>query len=124
MILSVTAQVGAGMRPHVLSGTLLDVTDARRLHHAAEADSIAGLQAELVRMRESARTRELISQATGVLMERHKLTADEAGALLRRASQVAGRKLPEVASQLLYTGKLAGDVSPSVRHTPRQRLPA
>jgi hypothetical protein len=112
MILSVTTPVGHGSRSHVIAGTLLDVTDARRLHHAAEQDSIAGLQAELVRVLDTARTRELISQATGVLMERHKLTADEAAALLRRASQVAGRKLPEVASQLLYTGKLAGDVSP------------
>ncbi len=123
MILSVTAQAGHGARPHVITGTLLDVTDARRLHHAAQQDSIAGLQAELVRLLETARTRELISQATGVLMERHKLNADEAAALLRRASQVAGRKLPDVASQLLYTGKLAGNVSPSVRHTPRPRVP-
>ena len=124
MILSVTAPIGHGPRAHVIAGTLLDVTDVRRLHHAAEQDSIAGLQAELVRVLETARTRELISQATGVLMERHKLTADEAGALLRRASQVAGRKLPEVASELLYTGKLAGDVAPSARHTPRPRVPA
>jgi hypothetical protein len=123
MILSVTAHVGPGSRPLLVAGTLLDVSDARRLHHAAEQDSIAGLQAELVRVSEAARTRELISQATGVLMERHKVTADEAAALLRRASQVAGRKLPDVASELLYTGKLVGDVSLSALHTPRSRMP-
>ena len=105
-----------------MAGTLLDVSDARRLHHAAEQDSIAGLQAELVRVSQTARTRELISQATGVLMERHKVTADEAAALLRRASQVAGRKLPEVASELLYTGKLVGDVVAASRGTRRKRL--
>ena len=48
----------------------------------------------------------IVSQATGVLIERHKVTADEAMALLRRASQVCGRKLVDVASELLYTGKL------------------
>lgn len=124
MILSVTAHVGAGPRPLYVAGTLLDVSDARRLHHAAEQDSIAGLQAELVRVSQTVRTRELISQATGVLMERHKVTADEAADLLRRASQVAGRKLPDVASELLYTGKLVGDVSlRGERHTPRPRMP-
>lgn len=124
MILSVSAHVGPAGRPLFVVGTLLDVSEARRLHHAAEQDSIAGLQAELVRVSQTARTRELISQATGVLMERHKVTADEAADLLRRASQVAGRKLPEVASELLYTGKLVGDVSiRPERHTPRPRLP-
>jgi hypothetical protein len=125
MILSVNADLGPGRSPLVVAGTLLDVSDARRLHHAAEQDSIAGLQVELMRLSEAARTRELISQATGVLMERHKVTADEAAALLRRASQVAGRKLPEVASELLYTGKLIGDVSiHSLRRLARPQVPA
>jgi len=55
-------------------------------------------------------------------MERHKVTASEAAALLRRASQTAGRKLPEVASELLYTGKLVGDVAVSSRR-PGPRIP-
>ena len=111
MILSVSAHVGPDQRPLLVAGTLLDVSDARRLHHAAEQDSIAGLQAELMRLSARAQTRELISQATGVLMERHKVTADEAAVLLRRASQASGRKLADVASELLYTGKLVAEVS-------------
>jgi hypothetical protein len=111
MILSVSAHIGPDQRPMLVAGTLLDVSDARRLHHAAEQDSIAGLQAELMRLSASAEARELISQATGVLMERHKVTADEAVAVLRRASQVSGRKLADVASELLYTGKLLAEVS-------------
>ncbi len=124
MILSVSAHVGPAGSPVFVAGTLLDVSDARRLHHAAEQDSIAGLQAEVVRLSRTAEARELVSQATGVLMERHKVTADEAASLLRRASQAAGRKLAEVASELLYTGKLVGDVSVrSLQHTPRPRKP-
>jgi hypothetical protein len=106
MILSVTPDVGLDGRPLRITGTLLDVSDARRLHHAADQDSIAGLQAEVMRLHANAESRQLVSQATGVLMERHKVTADEAVALLRRASQVCGRKLLDVASELLYTGKL------------------
>ncbi|HEX4429847.1 MAG TPA: PAS and ANTAR domain-containing protein [Frankiaceae bacterium] len=108
MILSVSAHLGPDRQPRLVSGALLDVSEARRLHHAAEQDSIAGLQAELMRLSAAADSRELIGQATGVLMERHKVTANEAAALLRRASQTAGRKLPDVASELLYTGKLVG----------------
>jgi hypothetical protein len=122
MILSVNAHLGPDQRPRLVSGTLLDVSEARRLHHAAEQDSIAGLQAELMRLSAAADSRELIAQATGVLMERHKVTADEAAALLRRASQAAGRKLPEVASELLYTGKLVGEVSVNTRR-PGPRIP-
>ena len=39
------------------------------------------------------------------------------------ASQVAGRKLPDVASELLYTGKLVGDESLGSLHPPRARTP-
>ena len=123
MILSVSAHLGPDRHPRLVSGTLLDVSEARRLHHAAEQDSIAGLQAELMRLAAAADSRELIGQATGVLMERHKVTADEAAALLRRASQTAGRKLPEVASELLYTGKLVGEISAHPRRPgPRRPL--
>jgi ANTAR domain/PAS fold len=122
MILSVSAHLGPDQRPCLVSGTLLDVSEARRLHHAAEQDSIAGLQTELMRLSAAADSRELIAQATGVLMERHKVTANEAAALLRRASQSAGRKLPDVASELLYTGKLVGEV-PVNRGRPGPRTP-
>jgi hypothetical protein len=122
MILSVSAHLGPDGLPWLVSGTLLDVSEARRLHHAAEQDSIAGLQDELMRLSAAAESRELIGQATGVLMERHKVTASEAIALLRRASQAAGRKLPDVASELLYTGKLVGEAAVNLRR-PGARIP-
>jgi hypothetical protein len=112
MILVVTPDRGTDQRPSSIMGLLLDVSGARRLHHSAEQDTIAGLQDEVMRLLASAEPRAAISQATGVLMERYKVTGGEAEALLRRASQVSGRKLPDVASELLYTGKLVGAFPP------------
>ena len=51
--------------------------------------------------------RDLIGQAKGILMERHKLTGLQAFALLVRASQTTNVKLTEVARHLVETGELA-----------------
>jgi GAF domain-containing protein len=51
-------------------------------------------------------TRDVIGQAKGVLMERYKITADQAFALLARASQDTNRKLQELAEYLTRTGVL------------------
>ncbi|MEU7530268.1 GAF and ANTAR domain-containing protein [Saccharothrix sp. NPDC042600] len=55
---------------------------------------------------EAVRTRDLIGQAKGILMERHKLTADQAFAVLARASQLTNSKLRDIAEQLTRTGEL------------------
>jgi GAF domain-containing protein len=52
--------------------------------------------------------RDLIGQAKGILMERHKLSAAEAFRMLVRASQQTNRKLAEVARDLAETGELPG----------------
>jgi transcriptional regulator with GAF, ATPase, and Fis domain len=52
--------------------------------------------------------RDVIGQAKGILMERHRLTADQAFALLVRSSQVTNTKLVEVARYLTDTGELTG----------------
>ena len=51
------------------------------------------------------RTRELIGQAQGILMERERITADQAFDVLRRASQHMNIKLREVAETLVDTGE-------------------
>jgi GAF domain-containing protein len=53
-------------------------------------------------------TRNLIGQAQGILMERHKMTADRAFEVLATASQQSNTKLIEIARRLVETG-----VSPS-----------
>jgi hypothetical protein len=50
-------------------------------------------------------TREVIGQAQGILMERERITADEAFDMLRRASQHLNLKLREVAQTLVDTGE-------------------
>jgi ANTAR domain/GAF domain len=50
--------------------------------------------------------RDLIGQAKGILMERHKITADEAFVLLARASQRMNTKLTAIAQILTTTGEL------------------
>lgn len=49
-------------------------------------------------------TRELIGQAQGILMERERITSDQAFDILRRASQHLNRKLRDVAQDLVDTG--------------------
>jgi ANTAR domain/GAF domain len=54
---------------------------------------------------EALRTRELIGQAQGILMERERITGDQAFDVLRRASQHMNVKLREVAETLIETGE-------------------
>lgn len=71
--------------------------------HAAVA--MAGAQKQ-DNLRRALQTRELIGQARGILMERFKITSDQAFALLVRASQHTNRKLHDVAEELCNTGEL------------------
>ncbi|MBO0871194.1 MAG: GAF and ANTAR domain-containing protein [Micromonosporaceae bacterium] len=59
------------------------------------------------RMHRAVEVRDLIGQAKGILMERHKVTGDQALNLLVRASQNSNRKLVEIAAHLVETGALA-----------------
>jgi GAF domain-containing protein len=52
-------------------------------------------------------SRGVIDQAKGVLIERYKLTADQAFKLLAQSSMATNRKLRDVADQLVATGELA-----------------
>jgi glycine cleavage system aminomethyltransferase T len=57
-------------------------------------------------------TRDLIGQAKGILMERYKLTGEQAFELLVQASQTTHSKLREVADELVHSGSLAGQQPP------------
>ena len=54
----------------------------------------------------------VLDQATGILMERHKLTADQASELLGQVSMTTNRSLRTVADDLLRTGELAPSADP------------
>lgn len=85
---------------------------AARTHEVAERQA-ANLHLALA-------NREMIGQAQGILMERERITADEAFDILRRASQHLNVKLRDVAQTLVETGE-----RPDTGGAPRQDdLPA
>ena len=59
---------------------------------------MAGLQ-------QAVASRDVIGQAKGILMERERLTADQAFDVLRRASQHVNLKLRDVAERVTETGE-------------------
>jgi GAF domain-containing protein len=71
--------------------------------HAAVA--LAGAEHE-ANLRAGMDHRDLIGQAKGILMERHKLTAGQAFDLLVRTSSLTNRKLRDIAEELASTGHL------------------
>ena len=73
---------------------------AGNLHaYLSERDRADNLQAAL-------ETRGVIDQAKGILMARHKITADQAFQVLAQMSMKANRKLHAVADDLVHTGEL------------------
>ncbi len=71
--------------------------------HAAVA--LAGSQ-QVSQLTQALDTRDLIGQAKGILMERFKITAQEAFLLLSRASSELNIKLRDVAEQLTVSGEM------------------
>ncbi|MDF9278855.1 ANTAR domain-containing protein [Arthrobacter sp. EH-1B-1] len=51
-------------------------------------------------------TRDLIGQAKGILMERYKITAQQAFVILTKASSLSNVKLRDVAIHLASTGEI------------------
>ncbi|WP_338074946.1 GAF and ANTAR domain-containing protein [Kineococcus vitellinus] len=72
----------------------------------AHAASALAASEQVENLRVAVVSRDVIGQAKGILMERHKITADQAFALLSRVSQESNRKLRDVADELAATGRL------------------
>jgi GAF domain-containing protein len=62
--------------------------------------------------------RSVIEQAKGILMERHKVTADQAFRLLSEASMHTHRKVRDLAEHLVITGELLPDTHRTGRTQP------
>jgi GAF domain-containing protein len=71
-----------------------------------------GVRDRTERRRTAPDTPAVLDQATGILMERHKLTADQASELLGQVSMTTNRSLRTVADDLLRTGELAPSADP------------
>jgi transcriptional regulator with GAF, ATPase, and Fis domain len=76
---------------------------------AAHAAVAAAAAAKNTNLRIALQTRDTIGQAKGILMERYKITGDQAFDLLIAASQRTHRKLKDIAADLAATGALAAD---------------
>ncbi len=79
---------------------------ARGLAHQASvvlANAAALMSSQLTNehLQEALQSRDLIGQAKGILMARQAISADDAFDILRRASQRSGRKLRDVAAELI-----------------------
>jgi AmiR/NasT family two-component response regulator len=68
-------------------------------------DQVAALTAEVEQLHLALASRDVIGQAKGILMERYRITGDEAFHRLRLASQNANRKLAALAEELALTGQ-------------------
>jgi hypothetical protein len=91
-----------GTRPYAFDQDAVAVGEVFAAHCAAVlASAIAqeGASAAL-------RSRDVIGQAKGILMARHEVDADEAFAMLRRASQREHTKLRVIAERVASTGRL------------------
>jgi GAF domain-containing protein len=71
--------------------------------HAAVA--LIGAQQQ-EHLRTAVLTRDVLGQAKGILMERYKLTADQAFHLLARVSQHTNRRMVDLAHELTETGAM------------------
>jgi hypothetical protein len=82
----------------LLLASLASIAAEAARSHEDEERRADNLHAALV-------TRELIGQAQGILIERERITGDQAFAILRQASQFLNLKLREVAQRLVDTGE-------------------
>lgn len=69
-------------------------------------DAMAAALEENSNLRLALQHRTVIGQACGILMERHKITADKAFAALVRVSSVRNVKVYDLAEELLATGEI------------------
>jgi GAF domain-containing protein len=74
----------------------------------ANAEAASRTSDEVAHLRIAMRSRAVIEQAKGILMERYKITDERAFAVLTRVSQQSNMKLREVADLLVRSGSLPG----------------
>jgi AmiR/NasT family two-component response regulator len=77
------------------------------------AETAARTSEELEHLRIAMQARAVIEQAKGILIERHRVTEQQAFTLLTDASQGSNVKFRVMADELVRTGELRGTVSGS-----------
>ena len=91
------------------AGAFTDESEHVGLMLAAHAAIAYGAARKEERMARGLLTQQVIGQAQGILMERHKITEERAFAVLVRASQHTNIKLRDLAVRLATSGALPSD---------------
>jgi hypothetical protein len=103
--------------PHQLDTATLSLAESC----GVTASALVGWARSAQELQHALRTREMIGQAVGVLMQRYGLSSEAAFSFLRRNSQNANIKLRDVAARFLETGELP---QPPRTGAPAQSPPA
>jgi hypothetical protein len=77
------------------------VKDTAVRHHGKEADEVARLAVTVTQLEHALASRVRVEQAIGVLAERHRLRPREAFDLLRGAARSQGRRVTEIAQDVV-----------------------
>ena len=95
---------------HGVIGQARRLADVEDRHDVRVVQPRRGLRLaqEALEVRRALASRDVIGQAKGVLMERFKITADEAFGLLVQASQHRNVRVAELAFELAETGDWRG----------------
>ena len=102
------ASVSAALNLYAMQPSAFDDEDADwAIMLAAPAGLAVSAHRKIENLGIALDSRDLIGQAKGILMERHKISAQEAFDLLVVASQNTNRKLRDIAEELAETGQLA-----------------
>ena len=88
----------------------------------ANASSLMSAELANRHLLDALASRDVIGQAKGILMARHGMTADQAFDDLRRASQRHGRKLGDVAADVVEVVERLALGPPGDRRSGRRRL--
>ena len=85
-----------------------DTVELHSLLIASLLGAAAPFATEATNLHRALRSRDVIGQAKGILMERHRVTEDGAFEMLVDASSRSGHKLISIAERLARTGKVDG----------------
>jgi septal ring factor EnvC (AmiA/AmiB activator) len=85
-----------------------DLAESRK-DLASTADDLSVAERLAESLREALLSNRRVGMAMGILMERHRLTMDQAFDQLRTASQAQNVKVRELADRMIYTGTLDSD---------------
>jgi response regulator NasT len=109
------AAVAAGVSAYIVAGLqsdrirpILDVAMARFQQEQALRQELADARNEINQLSASAQERRVIDRAKALLMERQKLSENDAYARLRKAAMDKNLKLVEVAQRMLDVADLLG----------------